>query len=171
MAADAAAGVRWGRMVKEHSPRNERGGTTTAAQKPARADNPPDRDWPRIAFDAAPTLLIVVDGGGIVRSCNAACEAWWENCDATAVGRPFDAVASEAGLASAAAHAGRALAGEARRFNALALRTRAGVRMVEAAFVPIEDHGGAVGGFVAQIMDITDRERTAPRAAAAYSSP
>jgi PAS domain S-box-containing protein len=124
------------------------------------AEHRTEPDWARLAIDAAPVPIAVVDRNGIVRDCNPACAAWFHRVAADLVGQKFDEAGSAIGLATNAQHARRALDGDTARFLTLALRTEAGVRMVEGTYVPYRDEAAVITGYVACLVDVTDRERS-----------
>jgi PAS domain S-box-containing protein len=152
-------------MVKGRTPRRTADdGTVKPARKPSARGGKRGavgRDWAERAVDAAPTLILAVDRNGIIRSCNPACAAWWRHAATGLVGESYDVFADSVGFSSGATHAKLALAGEACQFNALALRSEAGVRMVEATYAPHRAKDGTVEGFIAYLTDVTDRERSA----------
>ncbi|WP_164468210.1 HWE histidine kinase domain-containing protein [Caulobacter vibrioides] len=122
--------------------------------------SPPRRDLLSGAMaDAVPILISYVDSDERYRFVNRAYERWFGVDRAQIEGRPLREVVGDVAYARLAGHVRRALAGETLIFEGEVEYQGAGVRFIEARYVPDITPDGEIPGYYALITDITDRKR------------
>ncbi|ATC34380.1 PAS domain S-box protein [Caulobacter vibrioides] len=109
--------------------------------------------------DAVPILISYVDRDERYRFVNRAYERWFGVDRAQIEGRPLREVVGDVAYARLAGHVRRALAGETLIFEGEVEYQGAGVRFIEARYVPDITPDGEIPGYYALITDITDRKR------------
>ncbi|WP_293862892.1 PAS domain S-box protein [uncultured Alsobacter sp.] len=113
----------------------------------------------RIIADSLPELISFIDKTCIYRFANRAFETWYGRDPAEIVGRDVRSVLGEAAYAVRRPYIERALAGEECSLDVEIARSDGSVRYGEARYLPHRDETGAIDGFHAYVIDITDRRR------------
>jgi PAS domain S-box-containing protein len=109
--------------------------------------------------DAVPLLIGYLDSQERYRYVNRAYEDWFGVSRADIEGRTLTEVLGEAGYAKVKDHVARALGGERLTFEGEVPYRGAGLRHIEAQYVPDIGAGGAVLGYYVLVSDISDRKR------------
>ena len=115
--------------------------------------------------DAAPVLIGYLDSQQRYRFVNRAYEEWF-GVDRTEIeGRTLREVVGEAGYAKVKDYVARALSGERLIYEGEVPYRDAGLRHIEAQFVPDIRADGVVVGYCVVVTDISDRKRAEARVA------
>ncbi|EJL27599.1 PAS domain S-box [Caulobacter sp. AP07] len=109
--------------------------------------------------DAVPILIGYLDRQERYRFVNRAYEDWFGVARADIEGRTLIEVMGEAGYARVKHHVARALGGERLTFEGEVPYRGAGLRHIEAQYVPDIAAGGVVLGYYVLVSDISDRKR------------
>ena len=109
--------------------------------------------------DAVPILIGYLDNQERYRYVNRAYEDWFGVARADIEGRTLTEVLGEAGYARVKDHVARALGGERLTFEGEVPYRGAGLRHIEAQYVPDIAAGGVVLGYYVLVSDISDRKR------------
>ena len=107
--------------------------------------------------DALPVLIGYVDAEERYRYNNRGYEQWFGQPAATLIGRTLRDVLGDAAYAHIRPAVARALGGETFTFRTEIPYRDGGPRQVEATYVPDRDQHGAVAGFYALVIDVTER--------------
>jgi len=111
--------------------------------------------------DAVPVLISYVDREQRYRFVNRAYELWFGVDRSQIEGRTLEEVLGQDAYGQVRDHAARALSGESVTFEAEHDYLGAGVRHVEAQYVPDIARDGDIPGYYVLVNDITDRRRAA----------
>jgi PAS domain S-box-containing protein len=111
--------------------------------------------------DAVPVLISYVDREQRYRFVNRAYELWFGVDRSRIEGRTLEEVLGQDAYGQVRDHAARALSGESVTFEAEHDYRGAGVRHVEAQYVPDIARDGDIPGYYVLVNDITDRRRAA----------
>jgi PAS domain S-box-containing protein len=111
--------------------------------------------------DAVPILISYVDREQRYRFVNRAYERWFAVDRSQIEGKTLKEVLGEEAYDRVRDHAARALSGESVTFEAEYNYQGAGVRHVEAQYVPDIARNGEIPGYYVLVNDITDRKRAA----------
>jgi PAS domain S-box-containing protein len=111
----------------------------------------------RLVTDALPVLVAYVGNDERYRLVNAAYERWLGIERSAIVGRHLCDVLGAEGYAVIREHVARALAGERVRYETDMPVLNGRSRSVEATYVPERAADGSVAGYVALVIDITER--------------
>lgn len=109
--------------------------------------------------DAAPVLIGYLDNQERYRFVNRAYEEWFGVDHADIEGKTLIEVMGEAAYAKVKAHVARALSGERVTFEGEVPYRDAGLRHIEAQYVPDVRPDGSVAGYCVVVTDISDRKR------------
>ena len=115
--------------------------------------------------DAAPVLIGYLDDQQRYRFVNRAYEEWFGVDRAEIEGRTLREVVGEAGYAKVKDYVARALSGERLIYEGEVPYLDAGLRHIEAQFVPDIRADGVVVGYCVVVTDISDRKRAEARVA------
>ncbi len=113
----------------------------------------------RLITDALPELISFIDRSGVYRFANRAYEDWYGQKPAEIVGRDVRAVLGDAAYEVRRPFIDRALSGEDCSLDVEVVRPDGRIRFGEARYLPHRDEAGAVDGFYAYVIDITERKR------------
>lgn len=113
----------------------------------------------RLITNNLPVLIAYIDAGQRYRFNNRGYEEWFGHSSAELKGRHLEEVLGPAAYQAIAPRIERVLSGEFIRFEDIIDYKSAGRRIVEAAYVPDKAEDGLVRGFVALIIDVTERKR------------
>lgn len=121
---------------------------------------PPRRDvFSGAIADVAPILISYVDRDERYRFVNRAYERWFGVDRADIEGRHLRDVIGDVAYQRLRGHISRALAGETLTFEGEVEYKGAGMRFIEARYVPDITQDGEIPGYYVLITDITDRKR------------
>lgn len=112
-----------------------------------------------LVADAAPVLIGYLDREERYRFVNRAYEEWFGVDRADIEGRTLLQVLGEAGYDKVKGHVARALSGERVTFEGEVPYASAGLRHIEAQYVPDIAPDGTVAGYCVLVTDITERKR------------
>jgi len=124
------------------------------------------RDSLQARADGLPLLISQVDRHGRYRHVNAAYSAWFGRPAEQVVGQSLEDVLGTDAYSAVRPWVAAALAGQAVRFETVLDYRDAGIRHIEATYIPNFDAAGAPDGFSALVQDVTDRKRLAEELAA-----
>ncbi|WP_084161801.1 PAS domain-containing protein [Methylocaldum szegediense] len=131
----------------------------TAELEAARREAEEARDLLHVTMENAPALMSYIDADGRYRRVNKAYEQWFGYCGQELYGRHIADVHGEAAWRSLAPYVERALAGEQLAFETPVCYAKGGTRWIQATYSPDLDAAGRVRGFVAHVLDITERKQ------------
>jgi PAS domain S-box-containing protein len=129
----------------------------TAELEMARREAEEARDLLRVTMDNAPALMSYIDRECRYRRVNRAYEQWFGHSDAQVRNRPIREVLGEAAWRTLTPYVERVLAGERVAFE-IPVPYEGGTRWIHATYSPDRDAAGRVRGFVAHVLDITERK-------------
>ena len=112
----------------------------------------------QLVADSVPALISYVDAGGHYRLHNRACQKWFGRAPDEINGRHVRDVIGEAAWETIRPHAERALSGQPASFETLVPHQDGGSRWVSVTHTPDVSADGRVRGFVAHVVDITERK-------------
>lgn len=138
-----------------------RGLLDAAAERRASADAAlrASEEQLRFVADHAPVFIAHCDREGRYKFVNEAYARMFGLQSADLPGKPMREVLGEEAYAQASPRVEAVLAGQAVAFEAALPATPTGPRVVYAQYAPERDASGRVVGFVAAILDITERKR------------
>jgi PAS domain S-box-containing protein len=113
----------------------------------------------RAIFDAMPASVAYIDRELRVQLGNTAFRSWFGDAD----GKHVREVIGDLAYERVQAQMNRALAGEDIRFECTEAFPDGRVRLLEAHYIPDRDETGAVRGFTAHIIDVTDHKAAQSR--------
>ena len=113
----------------------------------------------QLVADSIPALISYIDAEGRYRLHNRAYQRWFGRTPEEVNGRHIREVLGEAAWATIRPHAERALSGESVSHESLVPYENGGPRWVAVTHTPDVGADGRVRGFVAHVMDITERKR------------
>lgn len=113
----------------------------------------------QLITDALPTLVTFVDSQQHYRFMNAAYERWFGHPRAEVLGKHLDEVLGAEAYRAIKPHVERALAGDTVTYEAQLPYRGAGLRWVQATYIPQRDSGGEVTGFIGLVADISERKQ------------
>ncbi|WP_347258461.1 transporter substrate-binding domain-containing protein [Methylocaldum sp.] len=131
----------------------------TAELEAARREAEEARDLLHVTMDNAPALMSYIDADGRYRRVNKAYEQWFGYGCKEMYGRRIWDVHGEAAWQSLAPYVERALTGERVAFEIPVSYAEGGKRWIHATYSPDLDAAGRVRGFVAHVVDITERKQ------------
>jgi PAS domain S-box-containing protein len=114
----------------------------------------------QIITDALPVLVAFVDPQQRYQFNNQTYETWFGLTPETLRNQPIRDVLGEPAYSLIQPYVERALAGETVTFEQEIPFQHDGIRYIEATYVPRFDHQGKVEGFVALILDVSERKRS-----------
>ncbi|HYE36572.1 transporter substrate-binding domain-containing protein [Methylocaldum sp.] len=130
----------------------------TAELEAARWEAEEARDLLRVTMDNAPALMSYIDTDCRYRRVNKAYEQWFGHSSEQVYGRHIRGVLGEAAWLTLAPYVERALAGERVAFEIPVPYAEGDTRWIHATYSPDRDAEGWVRGFVAHVLDITERK-------------
>ena len=117
----------------------------------------------RIITNGVPALISYVDTEQRYRFANAMYEEWFGHSSEEISGKHVREVLGDVAYEELRPHMESALAGRETRFETWIQYQGAGLRCVEARYVPRTDDQGVVQGFFALVTDVTERKRDEER--------
>lgn len=117
----------------------------------------------RIIANGVPALISYIDTEQRYRFTNAMYEKWFGYSSEEISGKHVREVLGDAAYEELRPHMESALAGRETRFETWVPYQGAGLRCVEARYVPHTDDQGEVHGFFALVTDVTERKRDEER--------
>lgn len=108
--------------------------------------------------DALPALVSLIDKESRYQFANAAYQTWFGSPPSDVIGKTMAEVLGAPAYGTIEPYVRRALAGETVTYEARLPYVTGGARDIQATYTPYEE-GGEVEGFVALVMDISDRVR------------
>ncbi|MBM4201310.1 MAG: PAS domain S-box protein, partial [Gammaproteobacteria bacterium] len=114
----------------------------------------------RLIMDSTPALISYVDTEGRYVSVNKSYERHFGVAPEQILGQHVREVLGEPGWQAAQPFVKRALAGESVAFEQRIPYLHGGARWVSATYTADRDETGAVRGFIAQVMDVSERKAT-----------
>ena len=117
----------------------------------------------RIITNGVPALISYVDSEQRYRFNNAMYEEWFGHSREEISGKHVREVLGDVAYEEIRPHIESALAGRETRFETWIEYLEAGLRCVEARYVPHTDDHGEVHGFFALVTDVTERKRDEER--------
>lgn len=112
-----------------------------------------------VIADAAPALIAYLDRDQRFRWCNRLHEVWLGRAVDDLIGRSLREVLGEAPYSEVKAYVQRVLEGERVAFEHRIPSARPKARWAQAEYAPHRDADGAVVGFVAVLLDVTERRQ------------
>lgn len=131
----------------------------TAELEAARREAEEARDLLRVTMDNAPALMSYIDADCRYRRVNRAYERWFGHGSEQVRGRHVREVLGDSAWRVIAPYAERALAGERVAFEISVPYAEGGMRWCHATYSPDLDAAGRVRGFVAHVLDVTERKQ------------
>jgi PAS domain S-box-containing protein len=113
----------------------------------------------QLVTDALPTLVTFVDSQQRYRFMNAAYERWFGHPRAEVLGKHLEEVLGAEAYQVVKPHAERALGGTTVTYEAQLPYRDAGLRWVQATYIPQRESSGEVSGFIGLVADISERKR------------
>lgn len=131
----------------------------TANLEKARREAEEARDILRVTMDNVPALMSYIDANGHYRRVNKNYEPWFGRAEAELVGRPAAEILGEPTWQTIRPAVERVLSGEPVSYEFQLPRPDGTLRWLSGTYSPDIDRAGVVRGFVAHVLDITERKR------------